>query len=312
MSRCLYSGDPDVKNNTCSDNIYGICQNIIDICHKWVIIKKEAKRGAKGEVSMPRPRKCRRICRFPETLAFTPIGSSGEKAPIFLTVDEYEALRLIDKEGLSQEQCGEYMKIARTTVQQIYGAARKKLADAIVDGVPFRIEGGDYQLCDGADALCEGENCIRRKLNEKFGKAKGDHIVRIAVTYEKGQIFQHFGHTEQFKVYDVQDGKIAQSEVVSTNGSGHGALAGVLSALKVDTLICGGIGGGARMALDSVGIKLYGGVSGDADQAVEALLAGNLDFNPDVRCSHHDERHHDGHNCGDHGCGGHSCGEHNC
>lgn len=132
--------------------------------------------------------------------------------------------------------------------------------------------------------------------------------MRIAVTYENGQIFQHFGHTEQFKVYDIEDGKIVASEVVDTNGSGHGALAGVLNALNADVLICGGIGGGARMALDAVGIKLYGGVSGDADKAVEALLAGNLDFNPDVQCNHHGDHHGHDHQCGSHGCGEHHCG----
>ena len=133
--------------------------------------------------------------------------------------------------------------------------------------------------------------------------------MRIAVTYENGEIFQHFGHTEKFKVYDVQDGNIIASEVVDTNGNGHGALAGVLNALQADVLICGGIGGGARMALDAAGIQLYGGVSGEADVAVEAFLAGNLEFNPDVQCNHHGEHHHHSGNCGEHGCGGHHhCG----
>ena len=134
--------------------------------------------------------------------------------------------------------------------------------------------------------------------------------MRIAVTYENGQIFQHFGHTEQFKLYDVTDGKITSSEVVNTNGSGHGALAGVLGALHVDALICGGIGGGAQMALAAAGIDLYGGASGDADQAVEALLAGNLTYNPNVQCSHHEHAHGEGHTYGDHGCGSHTCGSH--
>ena len=129
--------------------------------------------------------------------------------------------------------------------------------------------------------------------------------MRIAATYENGQIFQHFGHTEQFKVYDVEDGKITKSEVVGTNGSGHGALAGVLNALNVDILICGGIGGGAQAALATAGIKLYGGVSGNADEAVAALLAGKLVFNPNIQCSHHGEHHGAGHSCGTHGCGGH-------
>ena len=103
--------------------------------------------------------------------------------------------------------------------------------------------------------------------------------MRIAVTYENGQIFQHFGHTETFKVYDVEEGKVVHSEVIDTNGSGHGALAGVLNALNADVLICGGIGGGAQTALAAAGIKLFGGVSGDADKAVfiiKFLFSANL------------------------------------
>ena len=129
--------------------------------------------------------------------------------------------------------------------------------------------------------------------------------MKIAVTYENGEIFQHFGHTEAFKIYDIEDGKVVSAEVVDTNGSGHGALAGFLVAHGVDTLICGGIGGGAQNALAQAGIRLFGGVSGNADEAVNALLAGNLGYNPNVHCDHHD--HEAGHSCGDHGCGSHSC-----
>ena len=129
--------------------------------------------------------------------------------------------------------------------------------------------------------------------------------MKIAVTYENGQIFQHFGHTEQFKIYTAENGKIISSEVIDTNGSGHGALAGLLLSLGVDILICGGIGGGAQMALAEAGIKLYGGVSGPTDTAVNALLDGTLGFNPDVKCNHHDH-HGEGHTCGEHGCG-HNC-----
>ena len=132
--------------------------------------------------------------------------------------------------------------------------------------------------------------------------------MKIAVTYENGQIFQHFGHTAQFKLYEVEDGKVVREAVVDTNGSGHGALADFLAQSGVDTLICGGIGGGAQMALAQAGIKLYGGVSGEADAAVAALLAGNLSYDPNVHCDHHDHAHgEDGHTCGDHGCGHHGC-----
>lgn len=139
-------------------------------------------------------------------------------------------------------------------------------------------------------------------------KSKEDRDMRIAVTYENGNIFQHFGHTEQFKLYDVRDGEVKASQVVSADGFGHGALANFLRGLGVDALICGGIGGGARMALEEAGIELYGGVDGGVDDAVAALIAGNLGFDPDVRCSHHGEHHHeDGHACGNHGCGSHGC-----
>lgn len=134
--------------------------------------------------------------------------------------------------------------------------------------------------------------------------------MKIAVTYEDGQVFQHFGHTAQFKVYEAKDGKILSSQVVDTNGSGHGALAGFLAAQGVDTLICGGIGGGAQAALAEANIRLLGGVQGSADQAVEAFLSGTLAYNPDVQCSHHGH-HGAGHDCashGDHACGGHCHG----
>ena len=235
---------------------------------------------------MPRPIKCRKVCHFPDILEFRPSnekggrGEGGEKEAVLLTVDEYETIRLIDKEGYSQEQCAGFMQIARTTVQRIYEIARKKVADAIVDGHPLRIEGGDFRICDGKSSKCGLGGCYKQEF---------------------------YGHTAEFKVYDVEDGKVIHSEVVDTNGSGHGALAGVLNALKADVLICGGIGGGAQMALSAAGIKLYGGVSGDADAAVEAFVNGTLDYNPDVKCSHHDHEHGEGHTCGEHGCGNHSC-----
>ena len=135
--------------------------------------------------------------------------------------------------------------------------------------------------------------------------------MKIAVTYENGQIFQHFGHTAQFKLYEVEDGKIVNAEVVDTNGSGHGALAGLLSSLNAEILICGGIGGGAQMALAQAGIKLFGGVHGDADEAVEAFLANSLNYDPEAKCEHHDHHHGEDHTCGDHGCGS-NCGSHGC
>ena len=128
-------------------------------------------------------------------------------------------------------------------------------------------------------------------------------VMKIAVTYENGEVFQHFGHTEQFKLYEVSGGKLLHTQVVDTNSSGHGALAGLLAQLSVDTLICGGIGGGAQAALAEANIRLIGGVQGNADEAVQAFLNGTLAFDPNVHCTHHG--HGEGHSCGSHGCGGH-------
>lgn len=125
--------------------------------------------------------------------------------------------------------------------------------------------------------------------------------MRIAVTYENGNIFQHFGHTSQFKLYDVEEGKIVAEKIIHTNGQGHGALSGFLSENKVNVLICGGIGGGAQNALMECGIKFFGGVEGDADNAIAALLENKLNFNPDIKCSHH-EHGEKAHQCGEHGC----------
>lgn len=123
--------------------------------------------------------------------------------------------------------------------------------------------------------------------------------MRIAVTYKDGEVFQHFGHTEAFKVYEVEDGQVLSSEVISSEGSGHGALAGLLAGKSIDVLICGGIGGGAQAALAENGIELCAGASGSADEAVEAWLRGEL-VNTGANCSHHGEEH----SCHDHegGC----------
>lgn len=255
---------------------------------------------------MARPRKCRRVCAEPAYSRFIPDGIAQQE-PVVLTVDEYEVIRLIDLEKRTHEQCALQMDISRTTVTEMYETARQKIADSIVNGRQLLITGGHYRFCDGSRIpFCQ--RCCQKPDSAAAVqpvKAKGETEMRIAVTYDNGQIFQHFGHTEQFKLYDVEDGKITKDQVVGTNGQGHGALSGFLKAAGVDMLICGGIGGGAQTALAEAGIQLFGGVSGSADDAVNAYLAGNLSFNPNVHCNHHG---HEGHgSCGEHthGCGGH-------
>ena len=134
-------------------------------------------------------------------------------------------------------------------------------------------------------------------------------MKRIAVTYDNGQVFQHFGRTEQFKVFDVEDDKIVSSQIISSNGERHGALAGVLANNTIDVLICGGIGAGAQAALDQAGIEVCAGASGDVDEVVESFLKGQL-VNTGVNCDHHGEGHSCGDQEGEDHCGGgcHGCG----
>ena len=252
---------------------------------------------------MPRPQRCRRICKAPQVDTFCP-EEGAQTEPILLTLDEYEVIRLVDLEQQTHGQCAAQMDISRSTVQEIYESARRKLAACLVHGRRLVISGGNYRICGGRERGRCGRCCRPSPNNET--ESTGGSIMKIAVTYENGQIFQHFGHTEQFKLYEVSDGAVVSSEIVDTNGSGHGALAGFLMQHGVSTLICGGIGGGAQIALAEAGIRLYGGVQGEADAAVEALLAGRLGYDPNVRCDHHG--HGEGsHACGDHGCGSHGC-----
>ena len=249
---------------------------------------------------MPRRPRCRKICSFPDHWSFSSDDKQDDTEQIVMSLDEYEAIRLIDREGTTQEQCAVQMGVARTTVTAIYDSARKKLAQMIVEGKPLIIAGGCYEIAGG------------RQIDLPSGLLEKENVdMRIAVTYENGEIFQHFGRTEQLKVYDVDSGAIVSEQVVNTNGVGHGAIAGLLSTMQVDALICGGIGMGAQMALAEAGVKLYAGVQGSADEAAKALAEGTLSYDPDAQCNHHGE----GHGCGGHGeghgCGGHG-GEHGC
>ena len=238
---------------------------------------------------MPRATKLRKIWNFPDYYSFIPEDAeTDELETIVLSLDEYETIRLLDHEGLNQEACAVRMGVARTTVTAMYESARKKMISAIVEGKRLRIAGGNIQIDS------ERKNVSMNK--------KGDKMMRVAVTYDKGNVFGHFGRTEEFKVYDIEDGKVVDSQILGTNGEGCGALAGILNVAKVDTLICGGIGGGAQRALEEAGIRLYAGVSGSTDAAVDALIAGTLEASSEANCDHHDHEHGEGESCGHGGC----------
>lgn len=145
---------------------------------------------------------------------------------------------------------------------------------------------------------------ISKSKNEK--KGLNNMKTFIAVTYENGNVFQHFGHTEEVKIYEIEDKKIVSSKILSTTGYGHGALATFLKNNKVDVLICGGIGGSSSR-LDECKYIFFGGVTGKADEVVEAYVKGTLEYNPDVKCNNHEN--HSGHN---HSCSGENCAKEHC
>ncbi|WP_130837336.1 DUF134 domain-containing protein [Lachnoclostridium sp. Marseille-P6806] len=258
---------------------------------------------------MPRPKRTRWIEREPVCRCFCPQDGHSRQPTVVLTLDEYETIRLIDLENCDQASCAARMGLSRASVQSIYDGARKKLAEALVRGSSLRIEDGDCFVYDGespagspARNRTGGISMVMQNNNKENGKM----VIAVSYDREKEEIFQHFGKTEYFKLYEIEDNTVKKSDVVSTDGQGHGALAGVLKKLRADVLICGGIGGGAQAALAEAGIRLFGGCSGNADAAVDAFLKGNLSYQEDIRCDHHD--HGDG-GCGDHGHGegGHAC-----
>lgn len=118
--------------------------------------------------------------------------------------------------------------------------------------------------------------------------------MKIAATYDMttNTIFQHFGKTQAFKIYEIDDGKISKSEVIDNGGFGHHDLATYLKNLGVEILILGNRGQGAIDALNNAGIKQLAGITGNPDEAVESFLKGTLKDNPDAKCNHHGEHHH--------------------
>ena len=235
---------------------------------------------------MPKTMRKRIVCKLPEYYSFT---TRNIKKPISieLTLDELETIRLVDYQKLTHKQASEKMGISRTTVSEIYEIARFKIADFLINGKSINVRGGNYQLCNN-------DECKYCKIINQLEKGKGDLIMRVALPYESGNIFQHFGHCTQFMVYDILDKEIIKKELVSTNGKGHGYLGSFLYNIKVNAVICGGIGKGAQTVLTDNNISIYGGVNSNCDDAINLYINNALDYDPNVKCNHHDHNH----NCG--------------
>lgn len=252
---------------------------------------------------MPRPCRSRRVCEEPRFCRFFP-ESRSQLPPVTLFVDEYEVIRLVDLEKVSHEECARQMQISRTTVTEIYEKARYKIADAIVNGRELVIAGGNYQICHGTFRQnCRGRCCSQHPTASLAVSQKlhGELKMKIAVPIKNDQIYQHFGMAAQFKVYTVENNQIASTEIIQSQGRGHGMMLGLLTENGIGCVICGGIGEGAVSAINQTSIELVAGVTGSADDAVAQLLAGELQGDLQAAC---DKSQHGHHHAGGCGCGG--------
>jgi predicted DNA-binding protein (UPF0251 family)/predicted Fe-Mo cluster-binding NifX family protein len=225
-----------------------------------------------------RPKKKKLISEEPIYRCF---GCRGrcEAPKIEMSLEEYETIALLDGEGLSQEEAAFRMGVSRTTITALYASARQKIADFLIHGKRLSLAGGCYEV-----AAKESEQGIDTY------KKEGNKTMRIAVSYDNEEVFQHFGQSPSFKIYDIQSKKVAAAKVEATGGVSHRDLIPWLQERKVEVLICGGIGGMAIDLLAEAGIACYAGVTGSADLAVRQFLADSLVSVSAPTCTCHDEK----------------------
>lgn len=207
---------------------------------------------------MARPRKFRKVCHFPKTLRFVPKGEYISEDPILLTLEEYETIRLIDKEGRSQEECSVSMKVARTTVQSIYTGARKKIADALVDGRPLEIAGGDYDLCNGRMEYCSRKDCFKKELHCRYEK-KNKEYFRVVIPMKKEEKTEILGEADGFLLVDYLDKKKAGEEWIDIRKKGRASIVDFLHIIETDAILCSRMEENVRQALEEVNILCHSG-----------------------------------------------------
>ncbi len=223
---------------------------------------------------MPRPRKCRKVCRLPDNDGFLPLSPCEGHEAVVLTVDEYECIRLADREGLSQEQCGEAMHIGRATVQQIYTAARKKLADALVEGRPIRIAGGDYRLCNGDELRC-GRRCPLHR--ERSERQKGT-VMKIAIPLDetKEQVCAVLSRAPYFLFWADGREAVLENPAAGAEGGAGVQAAQFLVDQSVTVLVAPRCGQNAADVLTEAGVKIYQSAHKAASDDLKACLDGTL------------------------------------
>lgn len=228
---------------------------------------------------MSRPKKYRKVCQMPEIREFQPIGNNLCRSAVVISVDEYEAIRLIDKQGFSQEECGRYMQIARTTVQQIYDSARKKLAEVLVSGLPLKIEGGDFRLCDGKEEYCGCGGCKKHRRNQILVHHKEKDKMRIAIPLDenKQDICIVLSRAPYFLFQDEGSQTIVENPAAEAQGGAGIQAAQFLVDNEVNILITVRCGQNAADVFTATGMKIYRAAGKTAAEDLEAFANGNLE-----------------------------------
>lgn len=229
---------------------------------------------------MPRPRKCRRVCCLPKAAVFLPQGTEDVSEAVTLTVDEFETIRLIDHVGLNQEECSAYMQVARTTVQQIYNNARKKLGTALVEGRPFKIEGGEYELCDGESRNCE-HGCWRKSqavAHAALHEGGTNMIVAIPMDENKQDVCVSFARAPFFLFQDLNAGTAEYRVNPAADAEGGAGLQAAQFVVDggAKVLLTVRCGENAAEVLQGADIAIYKTEGSSAAENLEAFRAGEL------------------------------------
>ena len=226
---------------------------------------------------MPRPRKCRRVCQLPENRGFLPVNPGSRQEPVILNIDEFEALRLIDREGLSQEECGSYMDVARTTVQQIYSAARKKIADALCEGRPLKIEGGDYRLCSQKDSCPGCSGCPRRPVGKTHRKEDGPMKIAIPLDENRQDVCPVLARAPYFLFAEGNQTEILENPAAQSQGGAGLKAAQFLVDQQTDVILTVRCGQNSADVFAAAEIGIYKTKPGSASENLRAFQEGKLE-----------------------------------
>ena len=250
---------------------YATNNHILEVSDNGLIYKEE--------ISVPRPKKCRKVCQMPQSKEFRPVGDFPDKSVVVLSVDEYEAIRLIDKQGFSQEECSTYMQVARTTVQMIYNSARKKIADALVDALPLRIEGGDYRLCDGAEEYCGCGGCKkhRRSYIHRMMKEAGTMKIAIPLDENKEDVCIVLARAPYFWFREDGTDTIVENPAAKANSGAGIQAAQFLVDNHVNVLITVRCGQNAADVFKAADMKIYKSANKAAADDMSAMEEGMLE-----------------------------------